>query len=92
MEPIRRGIEGFLRGRYGFEGGMHRLNSPLYDERVWAWAFGGGDPFGELSQIGAQIGPQRAIRTLYRIRYSFLTPGADTKMSTVGYPIFVAAA
>jgi hypothetical protein len=70
----------------------HRLNSPLYDERVWGWAFGGDDPFGELSQIGAHIGPQRAIRTLYRIRYSFWNPGADYRMSTVGYPIFVAAA
>jgi hypothetical protein len=44
------------------------------------------DPTVALSQLGAQVGPARKIRSLYRIRATFLGRPAVT---TFGYPIFI---
>jgi hypothetical protein len=53
------------------------------------------DPTLALADIGAQIGPERKIRTLYRVRGYF--PEEETfntirrwEISTFGYPIFIA--
>jgi hypothetical protein len=49
------------------------------------------DPTEVLSQHGAQVGPARKIRSLYRIRATFTEPTEPKfTLATFGYPIFIA--
>jgi len=53
------------------------------------------DPAGALAQIGAEIGPERRIRTLYRVRVEFSEEElwqhyGMLDLATFGYPIFIA--
>lgn len=55
------------------------------------------DPTKALAQLGAQVGPERSIRTLYRVRVVFpeeeLMHGfGHMGLATFGYPIFIAEA
>ena len=47
------------------------------------------DPGGFLSWLGAKIGSQRQIETLYRIRDIFMDPILPSSVVTIGYPIFI---
>jgi hypothetical protein len=53
------------------------------------------DPAAAFAQIGAQVGPERSIRTLYRVRatfpeYELAINYGQFDVATFGYPIFVA--
>jgi hypothetical protein len=53
------------------------------------------DPAGALAQIGAQVGPERRIHTLYRVRVVFPEEElawlfGQWETGTFGYPIFIA--
>lgn len=49
------------------------------------------DPLGTLVSIGAQIGPERRIRAIYRFRASCIEMEGETTraLTTIGYPIVI---
>jgi hypothetical protein len=53
------------------------------------------DPVAAFAQIGAQVGPERSIRTLYRVRatfpeYELAINYGQFDVATFGNPIFIA--
>jgi hypothetical protein len=64
-----------------------------HEDEVWAFHRSYSvDPTEAFSQLGAQVGSPRQIRTLYRVRAHFVDLDSDprTNLATIGYPIFIA--
>jgi hypothetical protein len=93
--PYRQYFEGMQRPTFGWTPDS-ALNDVSDQQKDFLWIFLH-NPAAALQHLGAQVGPVRTIRTLYRVRAYFpeeeLAVLFNTyDMATFGYPIFIAEA